>query len=58
VFSHYEFASMGVQRETDLDSRQRVYEGRLPPRREWTQGYLAPHDAREGDFDPAGDEDA
>jgi hypothetical protein len=57
VFSHYEFASMDVQRETDLGWRQRVCEGRLPSRPEWTQGYLAPHDTCEGDVDPAGDED-
>ena len=59
VFSHYEFASPGVQRETDTTWRQRICGGRLPPRPEWTHAYLAPyHHKQEGGRAPAdGDDD-
>jgi hypothetical protein len=42
VLSHYEFEMSGVVRKADSEWRQDLGAGRLPPRPEWTQGYLVP----------------
>jgi Protein of unknown function (DUF3160) len=42
VLSHYEFEMTGIIRKTDSEWRKDLDAGRLPPRPEWTQGYLVP----------------
>jgi hypothetical protein len=42
VLSHYEFEVPGVARKSDSEWREDVKAGRLPPRPEWTRGYLVP----------------
>jgi hypothetical protein len=42
VLSHYEFEMPGVARKSDAACRQDVQADRLPPRPEWTRGYLIP----------------
>ncbi|MCI0465153.1 MAG: DUF3160 domain-containing protein [Gemmataceae bacterium] len=42
VLSHYEFEVGGVSRKTDSEWQQDLRTGRVPPRPEWTRGYLVP----------------
>jgi hypothetical protein len=42
VLSHYEFEMNGIARKPDSDWRKDLSADRLPPRPEWTQGYLVP----------------
>jgi len=43
VLSHYEFEMTGTVRKADSEWRQDLGANRLPPRPEWTLGYLVPH---------------
>jgi hypothetical protein len=42
VLSHYEFEMPGITRKADSEWRAAVNAGKLPPRPEWTRGYLVP----------------
>lgn len=42
ALSHYEFEMPGVTRKSDSEWRTDIQAGRLPPRPEWTRGYLVP----------------
>ncbi|MBI1830971.1 MAG: DUF3160 domain-containing protein [Planctomycetes bacterium] len=42
VLSHYEFEMPGIARKPDSEWRKDLDAGRLPPRPEWTRGYLVP----------------
>lgn len=42
VLSHYEFEMPGLTRKSDSEWRKDIREGKLPPRPEWTKGYLVP----------------
>ena len=42
VLSHYEFEMTGIARKADSEWRKDLSDGRLPPRPEWTRGYLVP----------------
>jgi hypothetical protein len=42
VLSHYEFEMTGIVRKADSEWRKDLSDGTLPPRPEWTQGYLVP----------------
>ena len=42
VLSHYEFEMTGIVRKADSEWRQDLSAGRLPPRPQWTRGYLVP----------------
>jgi hypothetical protein len=42
LLSHYEFEMPGMTRKADSEWRKEVNEGKLPPRPEWTKGYLVP----------------
>src|SRR4051812_30692624 len=42
VLSHYEFEVPEVARKSDAEWREDVRAGKLPPRPEWTRGYLVP----------------
>jgi hypothetical protein len=46
VLSHYEFEMPGVARKADSGWRSDLAAGRLPPRPEWTRGYLASGNGR------------
>jgi hypothetical protein len=46
VLSHYEFEMPGIVRKPDSEWRKDVSAGRLPPRPEWTRGYLIPDTKR------------
>jgi hypothetical protein len=43
VLSHYEFEMTGTVRKPDSQWRKDLDAGKLPPRPEWTRGYLVPH---------------
>jgi hypothetical protein len=40
VLSHYEFEMAGTVRKSDSEWREELSNGKLPPRPEWTRGYL------------------
>lgn len=42
VLSHYEFEMPGVYRQSDSEWKNDIMEGKVPPRPEWTEGYLVP----------------
>ena len=42
VFSHYEFETPNAVRNTNGDWHTMLRSGKMPPRPEWTRGYLAP----------------
>jgi hypothetical protein len=42
VFSHYEFETPNAVRKTNGDWHNMLRSGKMPPRPEWTRGYLAP----------------
>ena len=42
VLSHYEFEMPGVSRKSDSEWKADLKAGRVPPRPEWTRGYLVP----------------
>jgi hypothetical protein len=42
LLSHYEFEMPGVSRKSDSEWRKEINAGKLPPRPEWTRGYLVP----------------
>jgi hypothetical protein len=42
VLSHYEFEMSGIVRKADSEWRKDLGAGKLPPRPEWTRGYLIP----------------
>src|SRR5262245_19178121 len=42
-FSHYEFEMRGVARETEEEWKADLLDAKVPPRPEWTRGYLVPH---------------
>ena len=42
LLSHYEFEMPGMTRKADSEWRQQINAGKLPPRPEWTKGYLVP----------------
>lgn len=44
VLSHYEFEMPGVTRKADSEWQRELREGRVPPRPEWTHGYMVPKD--------------
>ncbi len=50
VLSHYEFEVAGVSRKTDSEWKEDLRAGRLPPRPEWTRGYLVPGENKEARF--------
>jgi hypothetical protein len=47
VLSHYEFEMVGVTRKSDSEWRKEIKAGKLPPRSEWTRGYLVPGENKE-----------
>jgi hypothetical protein len=42
LMSHYEFEMPGMTRKADSEWRKDINAGKLPPRPEWTKGYLVP----------------
>ncbi|MFP4099913.1 DUF3160 domain-containing protein [Coleofasciculus sp.] len=42
VLSHYEFEMPGVVRKSDSEWQNDIKEGNVPPRPQWTEGYLVP----------------
>jgi hypothetical protein len=42
VLSHYEFEMAGVTRKSDAEWKAELRRGQVPPRPEWTRGYLVP----------------
>ncbi|MEQ9372531.1 MAG: DUF3160 domain-containing protein [Coleofasciculus chthonoplastes F3-SA18-01] len=42
VLSYYEFQMPGVVRKSDSEWQNDIKEGNVPPRPEWTEGYLVP----------------
>lgn len=42
VLSHYEFEMPGVVRKSDSEWQNDIKQGNVPPRPEWTEGYLVP----------------
>ncbi len=42
VLSHYEFEMSGVVRKSDSEWQNDIKEGNVPPRPQWTEGYLVP----------------
>ncbi len=42
VLSHYEFEMTGTVRKADSEWRKDLSAGKLPPRPQWTRGYLVP----------------
>lgn len=43
TLSHYEFEMKGVARKTDKEWKTDLLDAKVPPRPEWTRGYLVPH---------------
>jgi len=43
TLSHYEFEMRGVARKTDREWKADLLHAKVPPRPEWTRGYLVPH---------------
>ncbi len=46
TLSHYEFEMPGVSRKSDKEWRTDLLDAKVPPRPEWTRGYLVPHPDR------------
>jgi hypothetical protein len=42
TLSHYEFEMPGTARKTDAEWKAELANGKVPPRPEWTRGYLVP----------------
>ena len=42
VLSHYEFEMPWLSRKSDSEWKKDLRDGRVPPRPEWTSGYLVP----------------
>jgi hypothetical protein len=42
VLSHYEFEMADVARKSDREWREELSAGKVPPRPDWTRGYLVP----------------
>jgi hypothetical protein len=47
VLSYYEFEVAGMARKSDSEWRKAIKAGKLPPRPEWTRGYLVPGENKE-----------
>lgn len=47
TLSHYEFEMPGVARKTDKEWKTDLLDAKVPPRPDWTRGYLIPHPDRE-----------
>jgi hypothetical protein len=47
VLSYYEFEVVGMARKSDSEWRKDIKAGKLPPRPEWTRGYLVPGENKE-----------
>jgi hypothetical protein len=43
TLSHYEFQTPHAVRKTDQEWKAELLDARVPPRPEWTRGYLVPH---------------
>ena len=43
TLSHYEFEMPGVARKTDREWKTELLDAKVPPRPDWTRGYLVPH---------------
>ncbi len=46
TLSHYEFEMPGVARKSDKEWKTDLLDAKVPPRPEWTRGYLVPHPDR------------
>ena len=46
TLSHYEFEMPGVSRKSDKEWKTDLLDAKVPPRPEWTRGYLVPHPDR------------
>ena len=42
TMSHYEFETPNAVRKTDKEWKAELLDGKVPPRPDWTRGYLAP----------------
>jgi hypothetical protein len=47
VLSYYEFEEVGVSRKSDSEWRKDIKAGKLPPRPDWTRGYLVEGENKE-----------